>query len=140
VNHLALAAALTAVLVVLALGFRYLGSPANQRAINSDERRLEDLRSIAQWIHARSLALPATLSEPAQRSHANLTDPVTHAPYEYRAKSGKDYELSAAVGFGTIPRGAIAVNWMLASRSFTDPIAIPLRPRSAWHRPGNCRH
>jgi hypothetical protein len=96
VSHLALAAALTAVLVVLALGFRYLGSPANLRAINSDERRLEDLRSIAQWIHARSLALPATLSEPAQRSHANLTDPVTHAPYEYRAKSGKDYELCAA--------------------------------------------
>jgi hypothetical protein len=95
VSHLALAAALTAVLVVLALGFRYLGSPANQRAINSDERRLEDLRSIAQWIHARSLALPATLSEPARRSPANLTDPVTHAPYEYRAKSGKDYDYAA---------------------------------------------
>jgi hypothetical protein len=87
------AAALTAVLVVLALGFRYLGSPANQRAINSDKRRIADLRSIAQWIYLRPL--PATLSEPAQGPPANLTDPVTHAPYEYRAKSGKNYELCA---------------------------------------------
>lgn len=89
------AAALSAVLVVLVLGFHYLGSPANQRAINSDERRIDDLRSIAQWIHSRPLPLPATLTESAQNSPASLTDPVTHAPYEYHPKSGTAYELCA---------------------------------------------
>ena len=98
------AAALVAVLVVLALGFHYLGSPANQRAINSDERRIDDLRSIAQWIHFRPLPLPASLTESAQSSPANLTDPVTHAPYEYHPKSGTAYELCAT--FATAGKGA----------------------------------
>jgi hypothetical protein len=89
------AAALVAVLVVLALGFHHLGSPADQRAINSDERRIDDLRSIAQWIHFRPMPLPATLTESPQSSPASLKDPVTHVPYEYHPKSGTAYELCA---------------------------------------------
>ncbi|MGO4886096.1 MAG: hypothetical protein ACLP59_35515 [Bryobacteraceae bacterium] len=96
----AAAAAVAAVLVVLTLGFRFLGSPANQRAINSDERRIEDLRAIAQWMHNRPLPLPATLAE-TPNSPAHLTDPVTHVPYEYHA-TGTAYELCAT--FATVGR------------------------------------
>jgi hypothetical protein len=89
------AAALVAVLIVLALGFHYLGSPANQRAINSDERRIDNLRSIAQWIHLRPMPLSATLTELPRIPATSIKDPVTHAPYEYHPASGTAYELCA---------------------------------------------
>lgn len=88
------AAALLAVLIMLALGFHALGPRADRRAARADERRVEDLRSIAQAIYYRQKALPATLAElpvPA----ASLKDPVTGAPYEYHPDAGKTYELCA---------------------------------------------
>ncbi len=70
------------VVAVLAFGFHLLGPPRDQRAISADERRVADLRSMAQAIQAR-LAPPP------------LHDPVTNTPYEYHPKTGTSYELCA---------------------------------------------
>jgi hypothetical protein len=102
-KHLPLAAALAAVLVVLGIGFHYLGPPTNQRAIHADERRVQDLRSIAQWINLRKMPLPASLTELTKGSQTGLNDPVTNAPYEYRRKAGSVYELCATFATGSAP-------------------------------------
>ena len=80
-------AALVVVLVVLALGFQRLGP--------HDERRIQDLRWIAEAIYARQKPLPATLAELPHASLISLNDPVTNAPYEYHPTSGTIYELCA---------------------------------------------
>jgi hypothetical protein len=77
---------------VLAFGFYVLGPPQSQRAISADERRVQDLRAIAQQIYGRH-SLPATLAE--LRFGRQIEDPVTHTPYEYRAKAATAYELCA---------------------------------------------
>jgi hypothetical protein len=89
-------AALVVVLVVLAIGFHRLGPRGYQRAFMADERRIEDLRSIAQAVYYRRQApMPATLGELPQSARLSLNDPVTRAPYEYHPKSGTAYELCA---------------------------------------------
>lgn len=80
------------VAAVLAVGFQVLGPPQNQRDISADERRVQDLRTIAQQINGRH-SLPTTLAE--LRFPGRLEDPVTHAPYEFHAKAGTQYELCA---------------------------------------------
>ena len=80
------------VLAVLAVGFHVLGPPRNQRDISADERRVQDLRMIAQQIYGRH-TLPATLTE--LRLPNQLQDPVTGTPYEFHTKSGTAYELCA---------------------------------------------
>jgi len=95
-NTLLAAGALVIVLVVLALGFHRLGSPADQRAITADERRVQDLRGLAHNIAAwHKLAPPPTLADLRQHQFLHLTDPVTRAPYEYHLKAGTEYELCA---------------------------------------------
>ena len=89
------AAAAAAVAAVLVIGFYYLGSPANQRAMNSDQHRVDDLRNIAQWIHMRPAPLPGSLAELARGSPVHVKDPVSNAPYEYHPESGTVYELCA---------------------------------------------
>ncbi len=86
------AGAAAVVVAVLAFGFHVLGPPENQRTIGADERRVQDLRTIAQQIYGRH-TLPPTLAE--LRLAHQLEDPVTHSPYEYHAKSGTGYELCA---------------------------------------------
>ncbi len=97
------AAALAAVLVVLALGFHYLGPRVSQRAIQADERRVQDLRSIAHWINLRPMPPPAGLTELTQGSRTGVSDPVTNAPYEYSRKAGSAYELCATFATGSAP-------------------------------------
>jgi hypothetical protein len=92
------AAALAAVVAALAIGFHQLGPRANQRAIRADERRIADLRSIAQAIYFRNQQkkpLPATLSYLPLSAGTSGKDPLTSAPYEYHPASGTAYELCA---------------------------------------------
>jgi hypothetical protein len=110
------AAALAIVLVVLALGFHRLGSPANQRAIAADTRRVTDLREIAQRIAAQHReAPPPRLADVRQSQFLHLNDPVTRAPYEYTLKSGTAYELCAAFatasGEGDEMWGQLSLFW-----------------------------
>ena len=96
-RDLALAAgAAVVVVVVLVFGFRVLGPPRDQRAISADERRVSDLRGIAQVLQVRQTPqLPPTLAELRQGPLLHLRDPLTNTPYEYHPKTGTIYELCA---------------------------------------------
>lgn len=96
-RDLALAAGAAVVVVaVVAFGFRILGPPRDQRAISADERRITDLRGIAQAIQIRQTPqLPAKLTDLRQGPVLHLQDPLTNTPYEYHPKTGTTYELCA---------------------------------------------
>jgi hypothetical protein len=105
-NRLFAAAALAAAVFGIVVGFVQLGSPALQRSISQDARRLFDLSTLAQGQHTRWLALtreqrefrlPATIADlQATRSDAGIVDPVTGIAYEYRPAGGTEYILCAA--------------------------------------------
>ena len=85
-------ACVVVVAVGLALAFIFLGTPAHQRRIALDARRVDDLVSIANAVHNRFAAgklpknLPAVLLG---------QDPVTKRNYEYRRVDDLDYVLCA---------------------------------------------
>src|SRR5271157_5927709 len=96
-RDLALAVGAAAVVVaVLAFGLRLLGPPRGQRAISADERRVSDLRGIAQALQARQTPqLPATLADLKQGPLLHLHDPMTNTLYEYHPETGTSYQLCA---------------------------------------------
>ena len=77
--------------VGLVVGFWLLGSPAQQREVAVDRKRVEDLRAIARELHARGGTPPESLSELRAQQH----DAVTGAEYEYRPLDGTRYQLCA---------------------------------------------
>jgi hypothetical protein len=89
---LALAGASTA----FCFGMAATGTPAVQRHIEADSRRVQDLRSIAGALSGMT-ALPQSLPEVgATRPGLHVTDPETSMPYEYTVKTAKQYELCAS--------------------------------------------
>jgi hypothetical protein len=89
---LALAGAATAFFFGLAV----TGTPAQQRLLEADNRRVQDLRVLAGTLGAMP-SLPASLADAAaQRPSLRVKDPETGVPYEYTLKSAKQYELCAA--------------------------------------------
>jgi hypothetical protein len=103
-------AVVTSVVVFFAIawGFFLVGSPATRRLERFDERRLEDLRTIAREIQSMvenpnkngtlKEPLPKTLEEAAQRSRderLNPRDPETNEPYRFLIKNETTYELCA---------------------------------------------
>ncbi len=93
------ALASVAVLTGLALGFRELGPPRQQRAENADVIRSRDLTSLLREIdsfHRLNQHLPATLEELKKtRPGVRVNDPETHAPYTYSVLDDKQYQLCA---------------------------------------------
>jgi hypothetical protein len=88
------------------IGLGLAGTPSQQRKMEADARRIQDLRSMANAIklwHDRAVrsdpssTLPATLADLTARHviTSGLTDPETRQPYEYHLKSGSGYELCA---------------------------------------------
>lgn len=76
----------------LALAFIFLGTPAHQRGITIDERRLDDLMSIAGTVHGHF----ATGGLPERLPSTYLgSDPVTNRSYEYRRVDPHHYVLCA---------------------------------------------
>lgn len=100
-------AACVAVAAGVIAGFSLLGSPAHQRQIGADRRRVENLRAIAWELHARPGGLPQSLNE----LKADRTDPVTGAPYEYRPVGGTEYELCATFEAPQPPEPRPAPYW-----------------------------
>jgi hypothetical protein len=102
-------AATVAVVVVVILGFRVLGSPANQRLVQADLRRVQTLADLAQQINRRwssgSKQLPTDLET---FPNAAKEDPLSGKPFVYHAKSSDQYELCAS--FATDNRDAPTVN------------------------------
>jgi hypothetical protein len=87
------------------LGFIQVGSPAAQRSMSEDTRRLFDLSSLAQGLHLSwqahakdEFVLPATIENlPAVPTEpdASIRDPVTGRPYTYAPLQGPTYRLCA---------------------------------------------
>lgn len=88
-------ASLTIVIAVV-LGFLSLGGPSNQRLVQADKKRVQNLVMLAyqvnnKWSSSNHI-LPSSMEWPQAKS---LRDPLTHELYEYHAKSGNEYELCA---------------------------------------------
>ena len=97
-------AAAAVVAAAFLTGLGVAGTPAVQRRVQADNRRIQDLRAIASAAHFRRQRagmsgepVPATLSEFAGKgiSRSALSDPETGTPYEYHVRSGTTYELCA---------------------------------------------
>jgi hypothetical protein len=94
-----------AVVGTFVTGLRVAGMPAEQRRMEADHRRVNDLRNIAGAIniwHDRANinktipSLPPTLEDLRDRRFVQrITDPETGATYEYQVKSAATYELCA---------------------------------------------
>jgi hypothetical protein len=98
----------------LICGLTAAGTPAVQRKIEADNRRVQDLQTLARTLSPMP-TLPQSLPE---RPGLRVKDPDTGVPYEYRLKSDKEYELCATFttsgdagvqqytsGFWTHPKG-----------------------------------
>jgi hypothetical protein len=98
--------AAAAVIVSFCVGLGVAGTPSEQRHIEADIKRLQDLRGIAAAINSwytpaqfekSSALLPPTLTALAGKglNPSQIVDPETNTAYEYRVKSGTTYELCA---------------------------------------------
>ncbi len=95
-----------AVLVSLGVivGFLQIGSPAGQRTVSEDARRLFDLSSLAQAVHGkwltrgdREFTVPATIPDASigVAGDARTTDPVSGRSYGYTPLGATAYRLCA---------------------------------------------
>lgn len=95
--------ATAAAAIAVVIGFTGVGTPAFERSTQLDQRRVSDMRSVANVImseYGKTKHLPKTLS-----SDANDTkDPVTDQPYPYTPLGGSRYRLCAT--FDTVDTGA----------------------------------
>jgi hypothetical protein len=92
----AAAGASVAIVIAVVLGFLSLGGPSNQRLVQADNKRIQNLVMLAfqvnnKW-NSSNHTLPSNLEGLPTYS---LKDRVTHQPYEYHAKSANEYELCA---------------------------------------------
>jgi hypothetical protein len=92
--------AIAAVFASMIAGLVMVGPPSEARARKLDDRRVEDLRSLAGAVDlywSRRGALPASLQEATreQRDSSPVGDPLTGHPYSYRVISVDSYELCA---------------------------------------------
>jgi hypothetical protein len=92
------------VVAAFSLGLGIAGTPAAQRGMEADHRRVQDLRAITWAVRSwyqrpgKSTApLPAALPELIGKgiTRAQTADPESGRLYEYRVKSGSVYELCA---------------------------------------------
>ena len=88
------------VLAAVVAGFFAVGSPAHQRDLNFDLKRVQGLQEIQSQIISywqRKNVLPPNLMSLTDDiiGYKAATDPETQAPYEYRVKSDLTFELCA---------------------------------------------
>jgi hypothetical protein len=95
-NSIGAIAASIAVVIVVTLGFRNLGSPATERLIQQDRRTVQSLASLARQINFNwaqsNKVLPANLDRFRVTTTQDLT---THQPFIYHPKGNSQYELCA---------------------------------------------
>ena len=95
-NAWAAIAATVAVVAIVILGFRVLGSPATQRLVQSDLRTIRALSELAQQINGRWSAAGKLLPEDLKNFPSTATqDLVSGKSFRYRAKPSSEYELCA---------------------------------------------
>ncbi len=104
-------AAAMAVIASFSIGLGVAGTPAKQRQLEADRKRVEDLRNLGAAIklwHDADSTIPATLADLMNkpRSVPRMTDPETGLAYEYHPKQGTAYELCANFLWEDRPDGA----------------------------------
>jgi len=86
-------AAVVVVAAVIVLGFRNIGGPREQRQIHQDNHTVYILSVLAGQVdnawNTSGKVLPADLG----RFPDNTRNPTTHAPFIYRPKGDRQYEL-----------------------------------------------
>jgi len=114
------AIAAAAVIAAISIGLGIAGTPSVQRHIEADNRRVQDLRAIAQAVHGwRQRAgnsaepLPASLTELVGKGipRSQTADPETGKLYEYRIQSGSVYELCATFAANEPEQAAQSQFW-----------------------------
>jgi len=106
-RHIVVGVAVLVVIAALGGGLMLLGPPSEERVRRLDERRVQDLREIAQatdlyWTRQRRL--PVSLVELSSdtggylashdtRAHIVTRDPSTNEPYDYRTLDAEMYEV-----------------------------------------------
>jgi len=109
-RELAVVAAV-AVAAALAAAFVVMRSPAAERAVTLDQRRVEDLQRIGYavdaWYQVND-GLPPDLAAAARQPGSTVptADPASGAAYEYIPGAGRDYRLCAAFETDTAQTGA----------------------------------
>lgn len=103
---LLLAGVVVVVVAVVAAALWVLESPAEVRRQRLDERRVQDLRALADTVDvywSREGMLPPDLATLTawQGSGAPPTDPETGAPYRYRVTGDQSFELCATFATAT---------------------------------------
>lgn len=124
------AAAAIAVLAGLALGFRELGPPRQQRSENADLARARDLGAISRAVddsYRLNQHLPATLDE-VKKTHAGLriNDPESLVPYRYSVMQGTQYQLCA--NFVTDNRANSPAQFEIAHPAGTYCVSYAVNP------------
>jgi hypothetical protein len=103
---LALAGAATAFFFGLAVA----GTPATQRQLEADNRRVEDLRELAGTLSALPALPPSLADAAADRPGIRIKDPESGTLYGYSVKSAKQFDLCATFttngGPGNRPSGS----------------------------------
>ncbi len=91
----AIAGVATAAIVLggVALAFSVIGSPAHERSLALDRKRMEDVRTLSSRIDEAYDESGQRL--PAVAPDSELRDPVTGKPYEYRRLGARHYQLCA---------------------------------------------
>jgi hypothetical protein len=99
-HRLAAYASMAVVVTAIAVGLYFSGSPAEQRLVRFDERRVEDLRSLASALSRHVVdtgALPERLEALVDGRRLTRTprDPATGEPYEYTITGQRAFALCA---------------------------------------------
>jgi hypothetical protein len=133
-------AVVASVVVAFAIGWGFVlvGSPANRRLEHFDERRLQDLQTIAREIQSMvedrnnkgtlKEPLPKTLEEAAKRARderLNPRDPATNEPYRFRIKDATTYELCATFGRARDSDASVFWNHPAGTHCFTINVLDP---------------
>ncbi|MGA2094894.1 MAG: hypothetical protein ABSH39_01220 [Candidatus Acidiferrum sp.] len=88
--------AAVAVIVVLILGFRFLGSPSKQRLVRADYKNVQALASLAQQINSAWDKSEKALPDDLDKINGVVKkDVLTGKPFLYHPKKHSEYELCA---------------------------------------------
>ncbi len=95
-NHFFLGLSIFAVTIGIVTGFWLLGSPQLQRSLKADQRRVENLHEIAEFIYQETTNSKNNSDIPQSLPNRDYTsDPITKQSYEYNIINETEYELCA---------------------------------------------
>jgi outer membrane lipopolysaccharide assembly protein LptE/RlpB len=132
-------AATVAVVVVAALGFHVLGSPASQRLVQRDSHAVHTLAELAQQINGKWSTGNRMLPTDLEKFPSSVKqDPVSGKQFIYHVKSKDEYELCAtfATDNREMPAAGTPDRWIHPKGDFcfqfqaSESVPIPWVPYS----------